>query len=140
MFNRFRVAPVLGLMLALGVPATSMAEAPDKSAHAPCALRELRVTKVTPYRVQRYVGRGTMHRGANVFVRAEPGLTAEWLEHQLRRHLAAMNSTEMPNCPLDIARVRVQVDSGRAGFWVRLIAPDARTGREVLRRAQLLLG
>jgi hypothetical protein len=103
-------------------------------------MHQLEVTKVTPYKVELYTGRGSVARGASLFVRAAPGLTAEWLERQLKQHLAAMGSTEMPNCPLDVSAVRVKVESGGSGYWVRLIAPDAKTGQEVLRRAQLLLG
>jgi len=44
------------------------------------------------------------------------------------------------NCPLDFAKIQVRVDSGGAGFWVRLVAPDATTAREDLRRAELVLG
>ena len=55
-------------------------------------------------------------------------------------HLAAMSSKDMRDCPLDVAKLRVQVESGGAGFWVRLIAPHDAAAREVLRRAELLLG
>jgi len=139
MFKQSKVMAVMALALAFGVPATSMAKAPA-APNAPCVFHAHRVTKVTPYRAQLYVGRGTVLRGANLFVPAERGLTAEWLEKQVRSHLAAMESKGMPNCPLDVAKVQVKVISGGPGFWVRLIAPDTATGREVLRRAELMLG
>jgi len=140
MFNRSRFAPAVAMMLALGVPASALAQSPNATKNAPCAFHAHKVTKVTPYRAQLFVGRGTVLRGANLFVPAERGLTAEWLERELLTHLAAMSSHDMRDCPLDVAKVRVTVQSGGAGFWVRLTAPDTTTAREVLRRAELLLG
>ena len=141
MFNRSKFVAAAAVMLALAVPATSLAKAPGPiTKSAPCAFHAHRVTKVTPYRSQLFVGRGTVLRGANLFVPAERGLTAEWLERELLSHLAAMGSKDMRDCPLDVAKVRVNVQSGGAGFWVRLTAPDTTTAREVLRRAELLLG
>ena len=139
MSYKSKILPVLALMVAFGVPATSVAKAPEKSSIS-CAFHAHRVTKVTPYRAPLFVGRGSVLRGASLFVQAEPGLTAEWLETELRSHLAAMRSKGMRNCPLDIAKISVRIDSGGAGFWVRLIAPDTATAREVLRRAELVLG
>jgi hypothetical protein len=79
-------------------------------------------------------------RGASIFVKAEPGLTGEWLQLKLHRQLAAMRgSASMPDCVLALDNVRVRVDSGGTGYWVRIIAPDTRAGQEVLRRAELLL-
>jgi len=78
-------------------------------------------------------------RGAQIYIQAEPGLTAEWLQLTLERHLAAMKgSAAMPNCALGVGHVRVEVVSAGPGFWVRLIGQDKRTAEEVLRRAKLL--
>ena len=140
MFNRSKFAAAVTVMLAVGVPTTSLAQAPTASKTAPCAFHAHRVTQVTPYRVQPFVGRGTVLRGASLFVPAERGLTAEWLEQELVEHLAAMGSKSMRDCPLDMAKIRVKVEPGGAGYWVRLIAPDTTSAREVLRRAELLLG
>jgi hypothetical protein len=140
MFTRKKFVPTALVMLALAVPATSRAQGSHTSKSVPCAFHAHRVTKVTPYRAQLFVGRGTVLRGANLFVPAERGLTAEWLERELLTHLAAMSSKDMRDCPLDVAKIHVNVVSGGAGFWVRLTAPDATTAREVLRRAELLLG
>ena len=80
-------------------------------------------------------------RGASIFVQAEPGLTGEWLQLKLQRQLAAMRgSASMPDCVFDLDKVRVRVESGGTGFWVRIIAADTQTGQEVLRRAELLVG
>src|SRR4051794_11356838 len=70
---------------------------------APCILRAHRVPSVPPYRLREHVGRGTTSRldGAQVFVQAEPGLTPEWLELQLARHIASMHGAgSMKDCAL----------------------------------------
>jgi hypothetical protein len=113
------------------------------SAREPCSFHEHQVRSVKPYRVeQRIAGRITSSRvlGAELYVSAEPGLTAEWLRFKLERHLAAMRGpASMPNCALDVAKVRVEVKSAGAGFTVTLKAPTSAQGEEVLRRAKLLV-
>jgi predicted GNAT family acetyltransferase len=76
-------------------------------------------------------------RGANVFIQAEPGLTAEWLELTLTKHIAAMRSSAMTDCALDIDDVTVQVSSTGAGFAVRIAAHDSDKAKEILRRVRL---
>lgn len=139
MFNRkFLAAVVLaGTTLA---PTASFAAT---SQSTDCILREHRIASVTPYRVQEYHGRGSTSRlaGAQVFVQAEPGLTPEWLELQLARHIAAMHGQgSMKDCAFDVKDVSVKVDSAGTGFAVKIIARDPNKAEEVLRRAQLLVG
>ncbi len=139
MFNRKFLAAVVLAGAAL-VPGVSFAANPQA---APCILREHRVTSVTPYRIQEYHGRGATSRlaGAQIFVQAEPGLTPEWLELQLARHIAAMHGDRsMKDCAFDVKDVSVRVDSAGTGFAVKLIARDASKAEEVLRRARLLAG
>src|SRR5437879_171640 len=85
------------------VPVLASAETPAKS----CILLEHRVTAVTPYRVVEHYGRGAVQRlvGAEVFVQAEPGLTAEWLRLTIEQHLAKMQTQHMGDCPLDMSGV-----------------------------------
>jgi hypothetical protein len=139
MFNKKFLAAVVLAGAAL-TPVASFAANPES---APCILREHRITAVTPYRVQQHVGRGVTTRlaGAQVFVQAEPGLTPEWLELQLGRHIAAMNGSDsMKNCALDVKDVSVKVDSAGTGFAVKIMARDPSKAEEVLRRARLLAG
>jgi hypothetical protein len=108
---------------------------------APCILDEHRIVSVEPYQVDEHYGRFTSPqvRGAQIYVQAAPNLTAEWLQLMLTRHLSEMNgAAAMPNCAFDVKDVRVDVTSAGPGFWVRLIAPDTKSGEEVLRRARLL--
>lgn len=135
MFRKLARVAMLSLIAATLIPTTSLAKPSQSAAEVDCALSRFRVTKVTPLMVEEYVGRGSVLRGANMFVRAQPGLTAEWLERQMKLHLASMRSAEMRDCPLDMAKLRVRVESGGAGFWIRLIAPNTQAGKEVLRRA-----
>lgn len=153
MFIRKLVTGIV-LSAATFVPALSHAGTPthqeaethqaarSQTTQAPCLLSQYRISSVTPYRVQQNMGGRIIVNsvtGAQFYVQAEPGLTAEWLWLDLQRHVAAMQGpTSMNDCVLDIDKLQVQVGSAGPGFWVRLIAPDAKAGQEVLRRAQLL--
>jgi hypothetical protein len=137
MFYKKTLASLI-LAAAVLAPAASFAAPAEK---APCILSAHRITSVTPYRVQQHAGRGVTTRlaGAQVFVQAEPGLTPEWLELQLARHITEMKAPAgMPNCALGVKDVSVKVDSAGTGFAVKLIARDSSQAEEVLRRAQLL--
>jgi len=141
MFNR----KVLAAFVVAGTTLAPMASyaAPVVAKPAPCLLREHRITAVTPYRVEGHQGRVAVQelRGATVSVQAEPGLTAEWLQLTLGRHLAAMQGTGgMKDCAFDVNDVHVKVSSSGAGFSVNLIARDSSKAEEVLRRARLLVG
>jgi hypothetical protein len=142
MFNR-KVLTALVLAGSTFAPLASYAAPATAAKPAPCILREHRITAVTPYRVEGHQGRVVVHelRGATVAVQAEPGLTAEWLQLTLARHLAQMQGMGgMKDCAFDVNDVQVKVTSSGAGFAVHLIANDPAKAPEVLRRAQLLLG
>src|SRR5215471_1895666 len=82
---------ILAVSVCSLLPATSLAEAP---ASAACALEQHRIVAVEPYWVDARVGYGYVSelRGAQVYVQAEPGLTAEWLQLLVRRDLAGAES------------------------------------------------
>lgn len=139
MFKKFKLIPVMTLLSATAAPAVSYASA---SSSRSCLLREHRITSVAPYRVDERIGKFGVRRlrGAEVFVQAEPGLTAEWLQLTLARHTAQMRGpASMPDCVFDVDDVAVRVESGGTGFRVRIIARDTDKAEEVLRRARLLL-
>ena len=131
-----RIAAIAALSVLSAVPMAAMAE----SQKAPCVLSSHRVTAVTPYTPEIRIGRMTERqlRGAVVHIQAAPGLTAEWLRLEVGRHLGAMRAGSMRDCAFDVAGVTFQVDSAGAGFDVKIIAPDAKQGAEVLRLAKLL--
>ena len=138
-----KLVPILTVVIAVAaasVSATSFASSAPTSPN--CMLRAHRITSVTPYRVEERIGKNSVQRlrGAEVFVQAEPGLTAEWLQLTLARHIAQMRGpAAMPDCAFDVDDVAVRVESGGTGFRVRIIARDTDKAEEVLRRARLLL-
>jgi hypothetical protein len=77
-------------------------------------------------------------RGARVRVRAEPGLTAEWLQFQLEHRAAALQGSGDPVSPLAVPGVRTDVAPAGDHFLVTLKAKNMRDGKEVLRRAQAM--
>lgn len=132
-------AATLTPMVAFAQPAPV---ASPTASDTPCSLKTHRVVSVTPYRVEEHVGHATYSRlrGANLQVQAEPGLTKEWLQLTLSRHLTEMRGTTMKDCPFELEDVTVSVHSAGSGFNVRIVARDAGKAQEVLRRAQHLLG
>jgi hypothetical protein len=139
MFARKLIA-ISALAVTTIVPTFAFAASPDA---APCILRDHRVTGVKPYKVTEHAGRASTQRlrGAEVFVQAEKGLTAEWLQLALTRHLAEMQGPAgMRDCAFDVNDVTLRVDSAGTGFSVKIIAKESGKAAEVLRRAQLLLG
>jgi hypothetical protein len=132
-------AATLAIAAVTAVPALAHAGSPDRP---PCILNDHHIVSVAPIQVEAHEGKATYQRtrGAQVYLQAEPGLTAEWLQLQLERHLTEMKgAASMPDCAFDLSNVRVDVTSSGPGFLVRLTAPDTKTGEEVLRRVQLLV-
>jgi hypothetical protein len=138
------VMRVRTFLAAVAVSAATLVPTLSHAAAAgpPCILDEHRVVSVQPYEVDQHYGRfiSPQVRGAQIYVQAEPGLTAEWLQLTLERHLTEMKGpATMPDCAFDMNDVRIEVTPAGPGFSVRLIAPDTKSGQEVLRRAQLLV-
>ncbi|HET7541638.1 MAG TPA: hypothetical protein VFK05_17310 [Polyangiaceae bacterium] len=136
-----KVATVLALSAATILPGFALAAPAASQASAPCVLKEHRVVKVQPLNVTERYGRGTAERlaGATVFIQAAPGLTAEWLQLTLQRHVLQMAGSNMPNCALGAKDLQVSVVSAGNGFAVKLSSTNADQAKEILRRAQLLV-
>jgi hypothetical protein len=147
MFIR-KIAIGVILSAAAFLPTISQAAGPppqtvrSAAAQAPCVLKKYQVSSVTPYKVQESIGGHIFHQrvaGAELYIQAEPGLTAEWLQLNLNREVTAMQGgSAMKDCVFGVDQVQVQVESAGPGFRVRLSAPGTDAGHEVLRRAQLL--
>lgn len=130
-------------------PAASSAT-PSAARPAACALGEHHIIAVTPYVVESPRGPREIHegraavrelRGATVLVQAEPGLTAEWLQLTLSRHIAEMQGAGgLKGCAFGVNDIQVKVTSTGLNFGVYLIARDPSKAQEVLRRARLLVG
>jgi hypothetical protein len=71
--------------------------------------------------------------GAEVFVPAQPGLTAEWLDRVLTSQIAG------GTCQFGAPKVDVQVLSDGGGFSVRLSGTDEKSAAAILRHAQQML-
>lgn len=119
----------------LVAPAVSMADVPPAR---PCFFHEHRVFSVSPVQVEEHSGKVTTHHlgGVELFVQAEPGLTAEWLRLDLSRRFGP--STGSRDCAFAFSNLRAEVDPAGTAFRVRVIASDSQTAEEVLRRSQQL--
>ena len=139
MFTK-KIAAAIVLSVATALPSLAFAAPP--SAPAYCILSQHRVTNVKALNVTEHYGRGSSERlvGAQVLVQAEPGLTAEWLQLTIQRHMAQMGTMGMENCALDAKDVRVSVESAGASFAVKITGKNGTQAKEILRRAQLLVG
>jgi hypothetical protein len=129
------------LSLSVVAPSASFAEA--HSSTPQCILRKHSIVSVSPYNVWQTSKGEARSRlgGAEVYVLAEPGLTAEWLRLELTRHFTEMHgAAAMPDCVFALDDVRIDVDSAGPGFSVKLIARDRAKAEELLRRARLLVG
>lgn len=80
-----------------------------------CILQKYAATSVTPLQEVEHVGYGTYDRlaGAQVYVAAREGLTAEWLALDMQRALSSGSAACRP-----AHGVKVNVVSAGAGFWV----------------------
>src|SRR4051812_39762895 len=132
--KKLSIAAILAVATAL--PVVAFAAPADKPRSTHCVLTEHRVTNVQPLRIIERYGRGSSERlaGAQVLVQAEPGLTAEWLQLTIQRHIAQMSASKMANCPLDAKDVRVTVQSAGPGFAVQITGKNAAQAKEILRR------
>jgi hypothetical protein len=99
-----------------------------------------RVSSVTPHWVEESNGKRTRRlTGADVRIDAEPGMTAEYLTVEVRRHLSAMSAGHGTlDGVFGVEGASVEVRSTGDGFVFRITAPDAVHAQEIVRRAQQL--
>ena len=129
---------IAGAALAL---ATMMSAGASAAQPAQCSLGgKYFVRSVKPYNTTEDAGYSifTRFRGAEVYVPAQPGVTAEWLDRVLTFQVAA------GECNFGVPKVNVEVLSDGGGFSVRLSSMSDRYGNEreageILRRAQELV-
>jgi hypothetical protein len=79
--------------------------------------------------------------GARIIVRAQPGMTAEWLQRVADCHTAQVMASDpaaLSGSPLDVRGARIIVQSTGDGFSVDVTSGDPRVGREILARARTL--
>ncbi len=119
-------------------PSFAAPEAPPQTHSEFCLLNKFKVTQVGSYYVEARGGQGTYEKlaGAQLFLPAQPGLTAEWIGANLAQHKKAPPSYK---CPLDVDGVEYKVAPAKTGFWVQLSAPSAEGAQEVLDRSRALI-
>jgi hypothetical protein len=97
------------------------------------------IERVEPYKVEVSSKEPARLAGATLVLRAEPGLTAEWLERLLECHLARrVPCPDGESCPLEVGPLHVDARSAGPTFIVDVRARDPETAREALRRARAL--
>lgn len=79
--------------------------------------------------------------GARIVLRAEPGVTGEYLRRALAFHLACPKASTdaTTECPLDCGAVAVDVSSMGGAFAVDLSSGNRSVAVEILRRANALV-
>jgi hypothetical protein len=127
------------VLISLAAPillAASSVQAAAGETAEKCVFEKYAPASVAPYRVEENYGLGTYThlRGAQLFVPAREGLTAEWLALSVQRALAEAPSEQA--CQLAVPEVRVSVVSAGSGFWVQLAAADDRSAAKLLRWAE----
>jgi len=139
MFRRTLVAAALAAFVIVPVP-TQAAETQESHASW-CMLGSFQVTQVGSLYTRVNAGKGTAQRfaGAQVFVPAQPGLTAEWIQANVARHVAEAKGPRSFDCPLDLDGISVRVVSGGTGFWIQISSQNGDTAKEILNRARRLV-
>jgi hypothetical protein len=125
----FVAAVVLSLGAAIGGDAAA-AEPPG------CELGgKFFARSVTPYSTTENLGYTSerQFRGAEVYVPAQPGLTAEWLQRVIAYQVAA------GECDFGVRDVAVSVLPAGGGFSVRLSGKNEQAAGTILRHAQQLV-
>ncbi len=136
------------MMMSVAVPALLLAAATAAQARggAPaeqCVFEKYAVSSVAPFRAEENYGYGTYTRlrGAQLYVPAREGLTAEWLQLSVQQSLAkaAGVTNGGGSCQPAVQNVQVQVVSAGGGFWVQLGAADERSAEALLRWAKTIV-
>jgi hypothetical protein len=116
------------------VPSPAADAMPGAAAPVSCGLGGVAYS-VKPLYIHEDAGYTAFDRfaGAEVFVPAQPGLTAEWLNRALTSQVVA------GDCYFGVPRVDVEVLSAGGGFSVRLTSHDGKGASEILSHAQQML-
>jgi len=127
------VALVLAAVTSAGA-AERMLE-PVPGAALQCSLSGNRFVSVKPLYNYEDAGYTAFRQftGAEVYVPAQPALTAEWLDRVLTSQVAA------GECNFGVRKVDVEVLSDGGGFSVRLSGDSEKAAAEILRHAQQMV-
>jgi hypothetical protein len=76
-------------------------------------------------------------RGAELVVRAEPGLTKEWVARLVRCHMAAQEPRlRAAESPLIVGAPSISFAEEETGFVIRIVGRNRQEGEDIFRRAQ----
>lgn len=127
--KRFVIATMVPAALA-GFAATYSSPA---AASSPCVFDKYTPVSVQPYSQDESVGYGTYTfvKGAQLYIRAQPGLTREWLALTLQKALAGDEA-----CNPDVKPVQISVTSAGNGFWVTLVGHDEKQADALIKWAK----
>ncbi len=123
-------ASICAVALSGSVSSASAAPAPKR-----CLLNDYSMLQVAPFKTDENFGLGgyTVLKGAQMYVAAKPGLTAEWLTLQVQRELSQLQLGADPLCQPVVKNVKVSVAPAGGGFWVFLSAPDEKSAQALFR-------
>lgn len=128
---------VLSVLVAvLGAAQTAWAAPATPNAEKRCVFQEYAPVSVAPFHQDEDYGLGTYTRlgGAQVYVQARPGLTAEWLTLSVQRELAKLTAAD--GCRPSVRGVHVSTISAGGGFWVVMTAQNERDAKALLNWAR----
>lgn len=133
------IVSVLALSSALGTTSLAGAEAAGTPYGTACASPfhdAATITSVTPYKVTETNLRRSSTRleGAVITVAAQPGLTREWLQHEVSDPAALAQD----GCPMSVHGASARVTSTGDGFAITVSSTDRDGAKEILHRAQAL--
>ena len=132
--RKIAIAVALAALAACGGAQTvAMMEPPQRPLDpAACPLDAYAPATVQPHYDDAIILKTTVHQlhGADVFIPAQPGLTAEWLRHQLQPVSTA-------SCALGVPSAEISVASAGPGFLVTIRARGEDAGREIFRLARV---
>jgi hypothetical protein len=131
-----QAAPSRDTMACVGVPEIAINGSPLTNPDDVRAVQEIKPDQPVS-ETETVVPRG----GARILLRAQPGMTAEWLQRIAECHMAKVavaSPTMLTTSPLDVKGALVSVQSTGNGFSVDITSPDVRIAREILTRARAI--
>jgi hypothetical protein len=118
---------------------------PEKEWQRPIFFQASDIEGIRPFMGERRYIKFTLPelRGADIFVRAGPGITKQWVARVIRCHVAWHDvygpaSQESFEDPLVVGRPDLSFMDNEIGFVIRIAGHDKAEGEEILRRAQML--
>jgi hypothetical protein len=135
---------VMGLAVPALLLAASAVQARGNAAADQCVFEKYAVSSVAPFRTEENYGYGsyTKLRGAQLYVPAREGLTAEWLQLSVQNALAKQTgvaTTGANSCQPVVPNIQVQVVSAGGGFWIQLGTNDERAAEALLKWAKTIV-